>query len=48
MDESDEWDGTPHWEKEPEVAEKYIEYIDPNVESRKTPASLHARIPIFM
>lgn len=26
------WDGTPHWEKEPEVAEKYILYLDQNVE----------------
>lgn len=27
------WDGTPHWEQEPEVAEKYILYLDKNVEA---------------
>ncbi|KAK9782241.1 putative protein-ribulosamine 3-kinase [Seiridium cardinale] len=36
MDVSGTWDGTPHWEKEPEVAERFIRYIDPNVESRLT------------
>ncbi|KAK8136215.1 Fructosamine/Ketosamine-3-kinase [Apiospora sp. TS-2023a] len=35
MDVSTDWDGTPHWEQEPEVAEKYIRYIDPNVQSSK-------------
>ncbi|CAJ2513651.1 Uu.00g017700.m01.CDS01 [Anthostomella pinea] len=30
---STDWDGTPHWEKEPEVAQKYITYIDPAVQS---------------
>lgn len=25
------WDGTPHWEQDPEVAEKYILYLDKNV-----------------
>ncbi|KAK6084468.1 hypothetical protein SCUP234_03257 [Seiridium cupressi] len=34
MDVSNTWDGTPHWEKEPEVAERFIRYVDPNVESR--------------
>lgn len=27
------WDGTPHWDKEPEVAEKYIQYLDRAVEA---------------
>lgn len=27
------WDGTPHWEQEPEVAEKYILYLDKNVKA---------------
>lgn len=27
------WDGTPQWEQEPELAEKYIVYVDKNVET---------------
>lgn len=27
------WDGLPHWEKDPEVAEKFITYLDKTVEN---------------
>lgn len=33
MEKTDDWDGKPHWERDPEVAEKYIQYVDCNVES---------------
>jgi hypothetical protein len=27
------WDGKPHWQKEPEVPEKYIQSLDKAVEA---------------
>ncbi|KAK4182678.1 Fructosamine kinase-domain-containing protein [Podospora australis] len=30
--ENPKWDGLPHWEQEPEVAEDYIRYLDESVE----------------
>ncbi|KAI4603354.1 hypothetical protein KJ359_006147 [Pestalotiopsis sp. 9143b] len=34
MDISEDWDGTPQWDQEPKVLEKYIHHVDANVESR--------------
>ncbi|KAF7539100.1 hypothetical protein G7054_g2449 [Neopestalotiopsis clavispora] len=34
MEKTDDWDGKPHWERDPEVAEKYIQYVDCNVEMK--------------
>jgi phosphodiesterase/alkaline phosphatase D-like protein len=44
METSTDWDGTPHWEKEPEVAERYIRYVDLAVESSMLPQLHHSKI----
>ncbi|KAI0021399.1 Fructosamine kinase-domain-containing protein [Xylariomycetidae sp. FL0641] len=31
---SPDWDGTPQWDKEPEVPAKFVEYVDDNVKSQ--------------
>ncbi|KAF3007313.1 hypothetical protein E8E14_005157 [Neopestalotiopsis sp. 37M] len=42
MEKTDDWDGKPHWERDPEVAEKYIQYVDCNVEL-KLPDGVESR-----
>ena len=36
MGNAEDWDGTPQWDQEPKVPEKYIHHVDANVESSKS------------